>query len=293
MDQNNFNEKIEQIKNNEITNLSLHGKNLQLEQIEILARVLATNTSLEYLDLGRNEINHEGAEFIADALKINTRLQIINLECNLIDAEASKFIADALKVNTTLQLIILKSNVINHEGAEFIADALKVNTGLQTINLECNLIGAEGVKFIAEALEDNTNLKAIYIENNRIYDQASEFIAEWFEKNYSILNVGFNYREKSDELNMLKVTTRNKEIKKYAEKGGYCASLEYFFSEVIPDTMGVGSLLDPLLFEGNYLTPAEQRNIHINARLLENRVNESHNLAGECNAETLDTDTLG
>ena len=232
-----FNIIIDQIKNNEITELPFAWKRLSNSQIHSLAEALKANATLTSLGLRYNKIGAEGAEEIAEALKVNTGLTSLNLGNNDIGDVGVDAIAEALKANTGLTSLYFGDNEIGDEGAKEIAEVLKANTGLTFLDLTDNFIGDEGAKEIAEALE----------------------------KNYSIVKISGAF--KNDTID--RYLERNKQIKDFAEKGGYVDSIEYFFSSVEgASELNTGSIVDSFL-TGNYLTPAEQRNIHINAKLIE------------------------
>ena len=71
-----------------------------------------TNRTVEYLNLGENNLGTPGAKQIAEALKVNTTLTEVDLSLNYIDDEGGKAIAESLAVNTTLKVLGMSGNEI-------------------------------------------------------------------------------------------------------------------------------------------------------------------------------------
>ena len=123
-----------------------------------IADALKVNITLEYLDLGWNDIGDKGFVSIAEALKSNYALKQLELGVTYSNGPA---LAEMLKVNMTLQTHDMSWNKFIPEGAKSIADALKVNRTLERLNLSCNTLGDTGVVHIAEALKSNNALQRL------------------------------------------------------------------------------------------------------------------------------------
>lgn len=95
----------------------LNITSIDTEKAIILAQVLKTNTSLEYIDLTQLQpiepyvrIDEKGAYAFAEALQTNKTLKILILDGNKIGDFAAYVLAEALKRNTTLEKLELKWN---------------------------------------------------------------------------------------------------------------------------------------------------------------------------------------
>ena len=158
---------------NRVRKLNLHGIRIGEKRAIgekgaiVLLNALTTNKTLQYLDLGWNNI---GAEGIANALKTNKTLQVLNLEYNNIGIGAIA-LANALKTNKTLQKLYLWANTIGDKGAIAFANALKTNKTLQVLNLDSNKIGDKGAIALANALKTNKTLQKLYFWSNTIGDK--------------------------------------------------------------------------------------------------------------------------
>lgn len=97
--------------------ITLNITSIDTEKAIILAQVLKTNTSLEYIDLTQLQpvepfvrINEKVGYALAEALQINKTLKILILNGNKIGDAAAYALAEALKKNTTLKKLELKWN---------------------------------------------------------------------------------------------------------------------------------------------------------------------------------------
>ena len=97
--------------------ITLNITSIDTEKAIILAQVLKTNTSLEYIDLTQLQpvepyvrIYEKGAFALAEALQTNKTLRVLILDGNQIGDVAAYALAKALKRNTTLKKLELKWN---------------------------------------------------------------------------------------------------------------------------------------------------------------------------------------
>ncbi|KAG0358602.1 hypothetical protein BGZ54_010353 [Gamsiella multidivaricata] len=85
--------------------------------------------------IGVNEL-----EILAEALKTNSTLTTLNLESNSIGDNGALALSEALKTNSTLTSLDLQYNSIRENGALALSEALKTNSTLTTLNSRNNLI---------------------------------------------------------------------------------------------------------------------------------------------------------
>jgi hypothetical protein len=118
--------------------ITLNITSIDTEKAIILAQVLKTNTSLEYIDLTQLQpvepfvrINEKVGYALAEALQINKTLKVLILNGNKIGDAAAYALAEALKKNTTLKKLELKWNNLSKD----LIDKIKHN---KRISLEYN-----------------------------------------------------------------------------------------------------------------------------------------------------------
>lgn len=102
--------------------ITLNITSIDTEKAIILAQVLKTNTSLEYIDLTQLQpvepfvrINEKIGYALAEALQINKTLKVLILNGNKIGDAAAYALAEALKRNTTLKKLELKWNNLSKD----------------------------------------------------------------------------------------------------------------------------------------------------------------------------------
>lgn len=181
-------EAIRALRNNErgVTNIYLHAKGLDDDDVLELAGPLRNNNTIEKLWLSTNKIGVRGAAVLADAVRANSTLKFLCLDGNdEIGDGGVRIIADAIKSNTTLESLSLRSIGIGEDGACSLANAIRSNSVLKVISLEENHIGDEGARVIADAIKSNTtmNFTTLDINNNNISSSVCDRIEEQLDIN--------------------------------------------------------------------------------------------------------------
>lgn len=163
---NGVDEIIKALINTTLTSIYLANNFLTKTVADTIANELCKNSCrLVKLDLGDNRIGDDGALAIAKVLETNTTLEWLNLENNQIGKNGACAIAKGL---ANLTYLNLQHNNIVNIGTRAISNALKINTSLTSLNLGFNDIGQYGGYKIAEALSVNTSLVELYLMNNDI-----------------------------------------------------------------------------------------------------------------------------
>jgi Ran GTPase-activating protein (RanGAP) involved in mRNA processing and transport len=173
-------------------------KNLHDEDLDDIIKELETSTVLMEVNLSNNLITLADGRFTA-ALASNTSLQKINLWDNKIGDEGVRSLASALKVNNTLRCINLYGNTISKVGAQFLSEALMVNTSLDNMNLHSNSIGEDGVQSLATALQVNSTLKSINLSGNQICAVGTKVLAKTLMANIMLEDLNLNNNMIGDE----------------------------------------------------------------------------------------------
>ena len=153
--------------------LSLNEKSIDDHKVKLIVKCI-TSSSLECLDLTRNNIGAKGAEYLSKNTTWNN-LQTLDLSENYIGDEG----AEHLSKNTTwnnLQILDLSWNNIGAKGAECLSKNTIWNN-LQTLDLSWNIIGDKG----AEHLSKNTiwiNLQTLDLGGNIIGDKGADYLSK-------------------------------------------------------------------------------------------------------------------
>lgn len=109
-------------------------------------------TNLSYIDFSFNSVHFEAANDIAKVLASNSLLQHLNLHGNYFGDIGIITIAKALVNNSSLRLFDIGSNGITDESADYIANVISNNTDLLSLNVSRNVLRNAGISKIVIAL---------------------------------------------------------------------------------------------------------------------------------------------
>ncbi|CAN8024127.1 unnamed protein product, partial [Ixodes persulcatus] len=142
-----------------------------------IAGALATNDTLQHLNMGGNSIGLTGAKALASSLEANSSLLTLNLRNNNLGTCGAISLADVLPRNRTLQELYLCKNSIGEEGVVAIADSLVANQSLRALSIEANYLGDNGVAALARLLSSNGTLVKLHAEQDFSLNDATQFDA--------------------------------------------------------------------------------------------------------------------
>ncbi|CAF1245015.1 unnamed protein product [Didymodactylos carnosus] len=159
------------------TKLVLINRNLNDQDMKILATYIKINQFLNQLDLTSNEITCTGVVYLMEAiLNFNSTLTEISFSNNQLGDIGVKILALYLKRYNNLSYIDLSSNNVTDVGLYKIANMLTKNRTLIKLNLNGNQIRDPGIEKLTYEIEKNTTLKQLYLQSNRITDRSIPFI---------------------------------------------------------------------------------------------------------------------
>ncbi len=134
-------------------------------EISIMINQLKHNELTE-ISLQNGPYNQDELVALAEALKVNSSLQAIDLSGNPLSSTTVIALAEMLKVNCSLKSIKLRKCRINDEGVSVLAEALKTNNGLTSLDLSRNAF--TGVLDMGRALFVNTTVTSLNHELLRL-----------------------------------------------------------------------------------------------------------------------------
>jgi hypothetical protein len=150
-----------------VTELWLSRCGLTSEGIKILCEYLKTNTSIEKLCMGQNEIGDKGTKYIAEMLRVNKTLQELRLHGTMIGPEGFGSLGDLLRVNSTLRKLDLSGNPGIRDGQyRNLFEGLRVNRGVEFLGLYGRSVPGvthyEGTEHIIDCLRSNHYMTTIF-----------------------------------------------------------------------------------------------------------------------------------
>ena len=152
-----------------IQRLDLEDTGLQDESMQCLGDALRTNTSLLWLNLGKNNLRagDVGIRHLAESLTVNTTLKELILSDN---AELGRALIPLFRVlehdNNTLERLDVPFCGIDSDTGRALARAIESNKGLLNLNVTTNTdMGKVAIVEIVHALSVNENLTAICLDH--------------------------------------------------------------------------------------------------------------------------------
>ena len=189
-------------ENSSVRKLVVLDNGITNEGLDILAKSLCKNTTLESLALTRNDVtfkNESPSKFtvMAKMLATNDKLEELSLDYNPLGSTGVTWIAEALESNKRVKHLRLGSTDCDDEGAAALAKMLGVNKTLEFVYLcsiyykgcACrNNIGDEGATALADVLkEHNSSLRKLHLcGNTNITDKGLRKFTETVQKNKTL-----------------------------------------------------------------------------------------------------------
>ena len=152
--------------------LNLEGADAQsLQAITSLhlAKMLAANRSLKYLNLGKHVLRQEGLEtLVKDGLLLNTTLVSLDLHsCQLSQDCGPLLAATLLGGSRSLVRLGLANNRLSDAGALAVAAALRESDSLVELDVASNRITDLGLHALAAHALESQKLSALTVRGNR------------------------------------------------------------------------------------------------------------------------------
>ena len=138
--------------------------------VTFLQQMLSENSTLQYLDLERMDMTYEAVNILAKGLCKNSTLEVLTLMYNrlgLHDKLSSEFtgMVEMLKTNVTLKGLFLCHNLLGSARMAEIAEALGSNQGLRHLCLRNTECDDQGAAALANMLRMNKTLKILALCN--------------------------------------------------------------------------------------------------------------------------------
>ncbi|XP_008277311.1 leucine-rich repeat-containing protein 34 [Stegastes partitus] len=143
------------------------------------SEMLAVNSSLLELHLGKVGMSDSGMERLTEGLRLNHSLRYLDLRCNRVTRDGVRRLAEVLKQDSALEVIDLSSNRIEDEGAAYLSEAIASPACvLKELSISSNNIWTEGLLSLAQAMKANTTLTHVYIWGNHLEEPVCQAFGE-------------------------------------------------------------------------------------------------------------------
>ena len=141
---------------------------LDPEAAILIAGVLASNKTIEYVGLGSNPIGDIGISALAQSLELNNTLKVLMVAHIGATGKGGKALAHSLCRNYTLRQLFLKDDGLGADCGYAFAAMLKVNRSLQFLCLDYCDLQPEGCRHFTSAIFVNRSLKVLRLNHNWI-----------------------------------------------------------------------------------------------------------------------------
>ncbi|CAF1532603.1 unnamed protein product [Didymodactylos carnosus] len=173
----------EQLKVNENwKKLGFDGTKISETSIEYLCNTLKSNSkSVAELWLRACCLSARSVKVVIKLLESDTKIEAVNLGYNDIDDVAATYIANMLATNKTLQCLLLDNNKISDDGMELLVNALKQNATLAFFHVHNNQITSRSVRTIVELVNVNRTLQTLDLTSNQLSEKDKKQIKQLAE----------------------------------------------------------------------------------------------------------------
>jgi Ran GTPase-activating protein (RanGAP) involved in mRNA processing and transport len=163
-----------------------------------LSEVLATNGTLTFLNISRNDLTGEygtkldGLEAFGRALETNTTLATLLFSGNNVNkvGKGMDHLGPALVRNRTLRRLDLSANSLSfYGGVAKLVELVDASSGISELDLSGNGLKAEHCAAIGAALAQNKTLLSLNISKNEIGIEGAECIATALVRNATITSI--------------------------------------------------------------------------------------------------------
>ncbi len=159
------------------------------EHVSTLARKLATNKHLIYVNLSCNEFTDKQKAIIFSALANNTSIQILDmsqqfLEYHDFDIEAARALEQMLIKNHSLTTLAFNKYVtISPQAAELLASGLRQNKSLRTLDLSDCELDRDSTALILEACAESRSLRCLKLDGRGVVGRTVTVLEDILKSN--------------------------------------------------------------------------------------------------------------
>ena len=207
---------VSSLHSSKLRQLNMYGTGISDPDFGCIASYTHSTTSLEWLDIGGNDISVESIDLLCKGLSANSSMRRLNMvgcylttshcvclgqllrhpiHCKIekldlswctISSDGVGEVVSGLSDNHTLRELDLNDNQIGSEGAVAVAIILKINSSLETLWLNRCSIGSSGGVELGVALERNKTLKVLGLSGNAIGGDGVRGLCVGLENNSSL-----------------------------------------------------------------------------------------------------------
>ena len=146
--------------------LRLRNTGLDAKGVVLLSTVMATQNTIELLDVGENQIGNKGVIALAKCLESNNTLRVLFFGTVGATTEGGIHLANSLRRNSRLQVLIMKDDSLGPQSGKTFASMLKLNSSLSCLVLDYCDLGSRGCRSFLSSIQLNRTLKVLRLNYN-------------------------------------------------------------------------------------------------------------------------------
>lgn len=157
--------------NTSIVSLHLEANGIDEYGVSALKVILTEGTHIKELYLRHNTLGSDGVTQLArECLATNHTLEVLDLSDNAIDGQGIEKLVQVLEYHPKLKYLGLAGNDLPGQGSLAVSSYLTRDTPLESLDIaDCHL-NLEDIENLGRALKSNAHLQFINLKNNHFFD---------------------------------------------------------------------------------------------------------------------------
>ncbi|XP_041357668.1 leucine-rich repeat-containing protein 74A-like [Gigantopelta aegis] len=156
--------------------LDLHGNNLGPKGVISLSEMLAenvtitdiNNASLRELRCSHNKFGEIGGLYLGPAIASNDTIEVLDLSWNHLRGKGAMAVAAGMETNGGVKTLNISWNGFGKDGCSVLAQSLLSNATMTELDVSCNRVDKQGVAALMRGLQGNEVLETLRIGQNPI-----------------------------------------------------------------------------------------------------------------------------
>ena len=168
---------------------------------QCLATYVSSTTSLEELEIGRNDISVESIDSLCKALSANSSMRRLRMSGCYLTTSHCVCLGHLLRhpIHCQIEKLSITYCSLTSDGVGEVVSGLSYNTTLRELNLSCNQIGSEGAVAVATMLKTNSSLERLYLHECSIGSRGGVELGAALERNKTLRCLDLSYNALGDD----------------------------------------------------------------------------------------------
>lgn len=169
--------------------LQLHSNHLDAAGVRCICAAMQSNKEVKLLTLGNNNATDAAAAELGGMLASNNTLEKLDIRLNSLTGSGVRELAQVgLSRNMALRTLVLAGNDLRAEGAEALASVLCRRSGdvLRELDVSACRLGPQGATRMGHVMSASFTLQELNLSDNAVNDEAAEALADGLSRGLCI-----------------------------------------------------------------------------------------------------------